>query len=71
MTYHDSCNLARNGGLIEEPRYVLNRITTDFREMAPNREEAVCCGGGGGLVALTEYAERRMAAGRPKAEQIQ
>ena len=70
VTYHDSCNLARNGGLIEEPRYVLSKITTDFREMTPNRAEALCCGGGGGLVALAEYAERRIAAGEPKAEQI-
>ena len=60
MTYHDSCNLARNGGLIEEPRYVLNRITTDFREMTLNRAEAICYGGGGGLVALAEYADRRI-----------
>jgi Fe-S oxidoreductase len=70
VTYHDSCNLARNGGLIEEPRYVLGKITTDFREMTPNKSEAICCGGGGGLVALAEYAERRIAAGKPKADQI-
>src|SRR5512138_255236 len=70
VTYHDSCNLARNGGLIEEPRYVLNKITSDFREMTPNKAEALCCGGGGGLVALAEYTERRLAAGKPKAEQI-
>src|SRR5512141_1860765 len=70
VTYHDSCNLARNGGLIEEPRYVLSKITTDFREMTPNKAEAICCGGGGGLVALAEYTDRRIAAGKPKAEQI-
>ena len=70
VTYHDSCNLARNGGLIEEPRYVLSKITTHFREMTPHKAEALCCGGGGGLVALAEYAERRIAAGKPKAEQI-
>ena len=70
VTYHDSCNLARNGGLIEEPRYVLDKITTDFREMTPNRSEAICCGGGGGLVALAEYTDRRLAAGKPKADQI-
>lgn len=70
VTYHDSCNLARNGGLIEEPRYVLRNIATDFREMTPNKAEALCCGGGGGLVALAEYTERRLAAGKPKAEQI-
>ena len=70
VTYHDSCNLARNGGLIEEPRYVLSKITTDFREMTPNKAEALCCGGGGGIVALAEYTDRRIAAGKPKAEQI-
>jgi Fe-S oxidoreductase len=70
VTYHDSCNLARNGGLIEEPRYVLGKIASDFREMTPNKAEAICCGGGGGLVALAEYTERRIAAGKPKADQI-
>ena len=70
VTYHDSCNLARSGGLIEEPRYVLKKIVRDFREMTPNKAEALCCGGGGGLVALAEYAERRITAGKPKADQI-
>jgi Fe-S oxidoreductase len=70
VTYHDSCNLARNGGLIEEPRFVLKHVVRDFRELTPSKVEAICCGGGGGLVALAEYAERRIAAGKPKAEQI-
>lgn len=70
VTYHDSCNLARNGGLIEEPRFVLKNVVSDFREMTPNKAEAICCGGGGGLVALAEYTERRLAAGKPKADQI-
>jgi Fe-S oxidoreductase len=38
--------------------------------MTPNRDAALCCGGGGGLVALAEFAERRIAAGKPKADQI-
>jgi Fe-S oxidoreductase len=70
VTYHDSCNLARSGGLIEEPRYVLKKIVSNFREMTPNKAEALCCGGGGGLVALAEYTERRIVAGKPKADQI-
>jgi Fe-S oxidoreductase len=70
VTYHDSCNLARSGGLIEEPRYVLKKVVSDFHEMTPIKAEALCCGGGGGLVALAEYAERRIAAGKPKADQI-
>jgi Fe-S oxidoreductase len=62
--------LARNGGLIEEPRFVLKNVVSDFREMTPNREAALCCGGGGGLVALAEFDDRRIAAGKPKADQI-
>jgi len=70
VTYHDSCNLGRNGGLLEEPRLVLRAAGRDFREMYPNREEAYCCGGGSGMVAVEEWEERRMQAGMPKAKQI-
>lgn len=70
VTYHDSCNLGRNGGLLEEPRIVLRSAVRDFREMYPNREESYCCGGGSGMVAVSEWEERRMQAGLPKAEQI-
>lgn len=70
ITYHDSCNLARKGGVIEEPRIVLRAATTNFRELTPNREEAYCCGGGAGLVAVPETYELRLRAGKPKAEQV-
>ena len=49
----------------------MKNVVKDFREMTPNKAEALCCGGGGGLVALAEYADRRIAAGKPKADQIQ
>jgi Fe-S oxidoreductase len=71
ITYHDACNMARNGGVIEEPRTILNAATTNFRELIPNREEAYCCGGGGGLVAEPDYTEVRLAAGKPKVNQIE
>ncbi|WP_376790492.1 (Fe-S)-binding protein [Thermoflexus sp.] len=70
VTYHDSCNLGRNGGLLEEPRRILRAVVQDFREMTPNRAENFCCGGGAGLVAVPEWYERRMRAGRRKVEQI-
>ena len=70
VTYHDSCNLGRKGGLLEEPRIVLRAVAQNFREMTPNRAEAYCCGGGGGLVAIPEWEEKRLRAGRKKAEQI-
>jgi Fe-S oxidoreductase len=62
--------MARSGGVIEEPRRVLRAIAPDFVEMTPNRHEALCCGGGGGLVALPEYEDLRLRAGKPKAEQV-
>jgi Fe-S oxidoreductase len=70
VTYHDSCNLGRNGGLFEEPRRILHACVKDFREMIPNRRQSICCGGGGGLVALQNYDEARLKAGSPKAAQI-
>jgi len=70
ITYHDSCNLARSGGIIEEPRIVLRAVASDFREMTPNGYENYCCGGGGGLVAIPEWNEIRLKAGKPKAGQI-
>ena len=70
VTYHDSCNLGRKGGVLEEPRQVLRAAVKNFIELTPNREEAYCCGGGAGLVALPEAAEIRMMAGKPKADQV-
>jgi Fe-S oxidoreductase len=71
VTYHDPCNQARNGGILEEPRYILSRAVTDFREMVPNREHNHCCGGGGGMLSMTEFTPRRLAAAQVKATQIQ
>ncbi len=50
LTYHDPCDLGRNGGIYEAPRQILRAIpNVRFREMKDNRELALCCGGGGDL----------------------
>ncbi|MEI7451350.1 MAG: (Fe-S)-binding protein, partial [Desulfomonile sp.] len=69
ITYHDPCQIARNGGVYEEPRNCLKSLTDDFVEMSPNRQANWCCGGGGGLVIAGE-PEFRMMTSRVKAEQI-
>jgi Fe-S oxidoreductase len=33
-TYHDPCQIARNAGVIDEPRYILRHLTDDFQEMS-------------------------------------
>jgi Fe-S oxidoreductase len=69
VTYHDPCQLGRNGGIYEEPREILNMLAGDYREMTPNREYNWCCGGGGGLVALDNEAFR-VKSGKAKYDQI-
>jgi Fe-S oxidoreductase len=69
LTYHDPCQMGRNAGVYEEPRYVINNLAGDFVELTPNRESNWCCGGGGGLVAMDEL-DFRMKTGRVKAEQL-
>lgn len=71
VTFHDPCNQARNGGIVDEPRYVLRHVATDFVDMTPHGAENFCCGGGGGMLSMTDFARERMAAARVKAEQIQ
>lgn len=70
IAYHDSCNMGRKGGILEEPRTVLKAVAQNFVELTPNREEAYCCGGGAGLVALPEAYDLRLEAGKPKADQV-
>jgi CheY-like chemotaxis protein len=70
VTYHDSCNNARSCGMFEEPRELLGRLVTDFREMYPNRAENYCCTGGGGAMSMSEYTPRRLQSGKIKAEQL-
>jgi Fe-S oxidoreductase len=70
FTYHDSCNIARSGGVMEEPRIVIRAAVDDFAEMEHNKERSFCCGGGGGALAMPEFSPRRIAAGKIKADEI-
>lgn len=70
VTLHDPCNLVRHGGISEPQRRVLRRAVSRFTEMAPHGIENYCCGGGGGQLAMSEYRNRRLKAGRMKANQI-
>jgi Fe-S oxidoreductase len=71
VTYHDPCQMARNGGVFDEPRYIISHLTDDFTEMSPEPLYNYCCGGGGGLVALGEDTlEFRMKSARVKADQV-
>ncbi|GAB4529644.1 MAG: (Fe-S)-binding protein [Anaerolineae bacterium] len=71
VTYHDPCNIARSGWIVEQPRRILRSFVRDFVEMQPHGTRNYCCGGGGGLVSLDETHTFRMEiVGKAKAEQI-
>jgi Fe-S oxidoreductase len=68
VTWHDSCNVARGMGMLEEPRYVLKNVVNNFIEMPEDtiREKTFCCGSGTGLNA-SEDMDLRMKGGFPRA----
>jgi Fe-S oxidoreductase len=71
VTYHDPCNIARSGWVVDQPREILRAFVNDYVEMTPTGAENYCCGGGGGLVSIDEMHDFRMnVAGKLKAEQI-
>jgi Fe-S oxidoreductase len=71
VTYHDPCQIARNAGVIDEPRYILRHLTDDFRELTAEPRYNWCCGGGGGLVAMGEDTlDFRMKSASVKVDQV-
>lgn len=69
ITYHDPCDLGRNSGIFDEPRYILNKIPgLDFVEFEDNREYCNCCGSGGDL--LVSNQELSLDIARRKVDEI-
>ena len=71
VTFHDSCNTSRAMGLLEEPRYIINKVCNNFHEMSADtiRENTLCCGSGAGLNA-GEDMELRLRGGFPRAQAV-
>lgn len=71
VTYHDPCNIARPGWIVEQPRELLKAFCKSYIEMTPSGRDNICCGGGGGTVSIDEIRPYRMlVGGRLKADQI-
>ena len=51
LTYHDPCQISRRGGVIDEPRNLIDMIADDFVEMPEGGKMNWCCGAGGGVSA--------------------
>lgn len=66
VTYHDPCNVARGLDMVKEPRWLLNEIGVEVREMSTYGKEASCCGGGGGLLVTDKKLSQQLAFNRVK-----
>lgn len=71
LTFHDPCDLVRKGGVVEEPRRILNRVADDFVESPDCGVTNWCCGGGGGVSANERAEDLRLAAFRRKKSQFE
>lgn len=59
-TYHDPCYLGRQNHMFSQPRDLANASGIQVREMAQNRERALCCGGGGAQIWMDNNLGERI-----------
>jgi Fe-S oxidoreductase len=60
LTYHDPCQISRRGGVLEQPRNLLNMIAENFVEMPEAGKMNWCCGAGGGVSTNERADELRL-----------
>lgn len=71
ITLHDPCQIVRRGGLLEEPRALLDHVSDNFVEMPMSGVTSLCCGGGGGVSANPRAHKNMNTAFSCKLTQIQ
>jgi len=70
LTYHDPCQIARRGGVVQQPRNLLREVAADFVEMPEAGIMNWCCGAGGGVSANERADEIRLKAFIRKKKQL-
>lgn len=70
LTFHDPCSIVRKGGVVNQPRSLLNKVAPNFVEMKDHGVMGWCCGGGGGVSANERAAELRLQAFNRKKKQL-
>lgn len=70
MTLHDPCQIVRRGGLLKEPRRLIDDSASNFTEMKYAGVTNFCCGGGGGVSANGRAEELRTKAFSRKVDQL-
>lgn len=60
LTYHDPCQISRRGGVVEQPRNLINMVAEDFVELPDTGTMNWCCGAGGGVSSNERADEQRL-----------
>lgn len=71
LTFHDPCQLVRKGGVLQQPRNLVNMVVKDFVEMDDAGKMNWCCGAGGGVSANEDADEIKMKAFNRKKTQLE
>jgi Fe-S oxidoreductase len=70
LTYHDPCQISRRGGVIDEPRNLINLFADNFTEMPDTGKMNWCCGAGGGVSSNERADEIRLQVFQRKKDQL-
>ncbi len=70
LTYHDPCQISRRGGVIDEPRNLINMFADKFTEMPDTGKMNWCCGAGGGVSSNERADEIRLQVFQRKKDQL-
>ena len=70
ISYHDPCNAGRRGGVLDQPRNLLNLIAPNFIELPETGAMNWCCGGGGGVSSNERANELRLKVFSAKKRQL-
>ncbi|NOQ70041.1 MAG: 4Fe-4S dicluster domain-containing protein [Gammaproteobacteria bacterium] len=70
LTYHDPCQISRRGGVIDQPRNLINMFSDNFVEMPDHGKMNWCCGAGGGVSANERADEIRLKVFQRKKDQF-
>jgi Fe-S oxidoreductase len=71
LTYHDPCQIARRGGVLDQPRNLLHMVAPDYPEMRDAGRMNWCCGGGGGVSANELTEDLRLQVFKRKKRQLE
>jgi Fe-S oxidoreductase len=70
LTYHDPCQISRRGGVIDQPRKLINMFADNFVEMPDAGKMNWCCGAGGGVSSNERADEVRLKVFQRKKDQL-